>query len=63
MAKYSLEIKLAAVHAYLNGVESFKTTAEKYCVNISQLKQWVALSNETISTRTERTRNYPKHVA
>lgn len=41
MAKYSLEIKLAAVHAYLSGVESFKTVAEKYSINISMLKKWV----------------------
>ncbi|MGG2134750.1 IS3 family transposase [Bacillus sp. S2(2024)] len=46
MAKYSLETKLAAVHAYLSGVESFKTVAEKYSVNISMLKKWVARFRE-----------------
>ncbi|MDQ0857762.1 hypothetical protein QFZ72_001241 [Bacillus sp. V2I10] len=30
MTKYSLDTKLAAVHAYLDGVESFKQTAQKH---------------------------------
>jgi transposase-like protein len=42
MTKYSLETKLAAVNAYLNGVKSFKDTAEKYNVNMTMLKKWVA---------------------
>jgi transposase-like protein len=42
MSKYSLETKLAAVKAYLNGVESFKETAEKHNVNMTMLKKWVA---------------------
>jgi transposase len=42
MTKYSLEIKLAAVNAYLDGVESFKDTAKKYNVNMTMLKKWVA---------------------
>lgn len=29
MVKYSLETKLAAVYAYLDGTESFKVTAQK----------------------------------
>ncbi|WP_461200776.1 hypothetical protein [Anoxybacillus sp. TBDG-1] len=32
MTKYSLETKLAAVSAYLEGVDSFKVTAQKYNV-------------------------------
>ncbi|MGG3522032.1 IS3 family transposase [Bacillus pseudomycoides] len=46
MAKYSLETKLAAVHAYLNGVESFKTISQKQDVTITQLKKWVAKFQE-----------------
>ncbi|MCM3655463.1 IS3 family transposase [Metabacillus litoralis] len=42
MTKYSLETKLAAVNAYLDGVESFKDTAKKYNVNMTMLKKWVA---------------------
>ncbi|MDQ0857805.1 hypothetical protein QFZ72_001284 [Bacillus sp. V2I10] len=30
MTKYSLDTKLAAVHAYLDGVESFKQKAPKH---------------------------------
>ncbi|MED4534895.1 IS3 family transposase [Metabacillus fastidiosus] len=41
MAKYSLETKLMAVHAYLNGTESFKVTAQKHNVNMTMLKKWV----------------------
>jgi transposase len=39
MTKYSLETKWAAVQAYLNGVESFKTTAQKHNVSITMLKK------------------------
>jgi transposase len=46
MSKYSLETKLEAVHAYLEGVESFQRIAEKYNVNISLLKEWVAKFRE-----------------
>ncbi len=46
MAKYSLETKLAAVHAYLNGVESFKIISQKQDVTITQLKKWVAKFQE-----------------
>jgi transposase len=42
MTKYSLETKLTAVNAYLDGVESFKDTAQKYNVNMTMLKKWVA---------------------
>ncbi|WP_142348213.1 transposase [Bacillus toyonensis] len=42
MTKYSLETKLAAVHAYLDGVESFQVTAQKHNVNIVMLKKWIA---------------------
>jgi len=46
MTKYSLETKWAAVQAYLNGVESFKTTAQKHNVSITMLKKWVAKFRE-----------------
>ncbi|WP_255258199.1 helix-turn-helix domain-containing protein [Bacillus sp. AFS018417] len=46
MTKYSLETKLAAVHAYLDGVESFQVTAQKHNVNIVMLKKWVAKFRE-----------------
>jgi transposase len=46
MTKYSSETKLTAVHAYLNGVESFKTIAQKHNVSISMLKKWVAKFRE-----------------
>ncbi len=42
MTKYSLETKIEAVRAYLDGVESFRTTAEKHKVDITLLKEWVA---------------------
>ena len=42
MAKHSLETKLGAVRAYLEGTESFKTVAEKHRMHVSLLKQWVA---------------------
>ncbi|WP_142316915.1 transposase [Bacillus toyonensis] len=42
MTKYSLETKLAAVHAYLDGVESFQVIAQKHNVNIVMLKKWIA---------------------
>ncbi len=35
MTKYSLETKLSAVTAYLNGVESFKDVAQKHCVDMT----------------------------
>lgn len=41
MAKYSLETKLNAVHDYLNGVESYKTVADKHNVDMTLLKGWV----------------------
>ncbi|MEC2078269.1 IS3 family transposase [Metabacillus fastidiosus] len=41
MNKYSLETKLMAVHAYLNGTESFKVTAQRHNVNMTMLKKWV----------------------
>ncbi|WP_430002993.1 helix-turn-helix domain-containing protein [Metabacillus fastidiosus] len=46
MTKYSLETKLTAVHAYLNGTESFKVTAQKQNVNMTMLKKWVAKFRE-----------------
>lgn len=42
MTKYSLELKLEAVLAYLEGVESFQTVASRFCVKPSPLKNWVA---------------------
>jgi transposase len=38
MTKYNLETKLAAVRVYLEGVDSFKVTAQKYNVSVSMLK-------------------------
>ncbi|MFJ7728448.1 transposase [Neobacillus sp. NPDC097160] len=43
MTKYSLETKLAAVNAYLDGIESFKDIAHKHNVNMTMLKKWVLL--------------------
>ncbi|MFD0829545.1 IS3 family transposase [Neobacillus sp. M.A.Huq-85] len=42
MTKYSLETKLTAVTAYLEGVESFEATAKKHNVSTTMLKKWVA---------------------
>ena len=42
MTKYSLDTRLTAIHAYLNGVESYKDTAKRYGVNSALLKEWVA---------------------
>jgi transposase-like protein len=41
MAKYSLELKLQAVLAYLDGKGSFQTIAERFQVSLSPLKNWV----------------------
>jgi transposase len=46
MIKYSLDIKIKAVKHYLKGMDSYKSTAEKFKVNISMLKGWVALYQE-----------------
>lgn len=40
--KYSIETKLAAVNAYLNGVESIREVAKKYNVSKTMLHRWVA---------------------
>ena len=42
MKKYSLENKLAVVHAYLDGAESLRDTAKKYKVSKTMLQRWVA---------------------
>ena len=44
MKKYSKETKLAAVRSYLEGIESLRTTSEKYCVSKSALHRWIAAS-------------------
>ena len=46
MTKYSLDTKLAAVHAYLEGAESFKRIAQEYKVSNTMLKKWVAKFRE-----------------
>ncbi|SFX27638.1 Transposase and inactivated derivatives [Thermoactinomyces sp. DSM 45891] len=46
MAKYSVETKLEAVRAYLDGVESYRDIAEKYQVSITPLQEWVAKYQE-----------------
>lgn len=60
MAKYSLETKLAAVHAYVDGTESFKVTAEQYNVDITMLKEWVAsFRNHGVKAFQKTYTNYP----
>ncbi|MBU8917670.1 IS3 family transposase [Bacillus sp. FJAT-29953] len=46
MTKYTLETKLKAVDAYLNGVESIKETALRFNVNRSLLQRWIATYQE-----------------
>lgn len=46
MSKYTFETKRNAVEHYLHTNDSFKVTAEKYKVNISILKEWVARSKK-----------------
>jgi transposase len=46
MTKYSLETKLVTVHAYLEGVESFKDIAQKYNISTTMLKKRVAKFRE-----------------
>jgi hypothetical protein len=43
MTKYSLETKLEAVRAYINGTESFRDLANKYHVNVSMViaRVWI----------------------
>ena len=44
--KYSKELKLTAVQAYLNGEGSYETLRKKYgIVNVTQLKRWVKWYN------------------
>ena len=42
MTKYSLELKLKAVLAYLEGVDSFSTVAKQFNTSLTPLKHWVA---------------------
>lgn len=42
MTKYSLELKLKAVLAYLEGVDSFRTVAKQFNTSLTPLKHWVA---------------------
>lgn len=42
MAKYSFELKLQAVLAYLDGKDSFQTVANRFNVSLTPLKNWVA---------------------
>ncbi|SDY02964.1 Transposase and inactivated derivatives [Thermoactinomyces sp. DSM 45892] len=46
MTKYSVEIKLAAVRAYLDGAESYEDIAERYQVSRTPLQEWVAKYQE-----------------
>ncbi|MDZ5713840.1 helix-turn-helix domain-containing protein [Jeotgalibacillus haloalkalitolerans] len=46
MAKYLLETKIAAVHAYLENVKSYKDIALEYNVDLTMLVGWVALYRE-----------------
>ncbi|MDV7767750.1 helix-turn-helix domain-containing protein [Peribacillus sp. CSMR9] len=46
MTKYSLEFKLKAVLAYLEGVDSFRTVANQFNTSLTPLKQWVAYYKE-----------------
>ena len=42
MTKYSFELKVKAVFAYLEGLESFKTVANRFNVSLTPLKNGVA---------------------
>ncbi|WP_307262181.1 IS3 family transposase [Peribacillus sp. V2I11] len=42
MTKYSLELKLKSVLAYLEGIDSFRTVANQFNISLTPLKQWVA---------------------
>lgn len=42
MTKYSTELKMKAVLAYLQGTVSFKTIADQFNINLTSLKDWVA---------------------
>jgi transposase len=42
MGKYSLQFKTAAVEAYINGCDGFRKTANRYSVDCSLLRRWVA---------------------
>ncbi|MGM7724607.1 IS3 family transposase [Metabacillus sp. Hm71] len=60
MSKYSLETKIEAVKAYIDSVDSFKVIAQKYNVNISMLKRWVAKFREHgLEAFQENYTNYP----
>lgn len=42
MTKYSLELKLKAVLAYLEGVDSYRAVANQFNTSLTPLKHWVA---------------------
>lgn len=42
MTKYSLELKLKAVLAFLEGADSFRTVAKQFNTSLTPLKHWVA---------------------
>jgi transposase len=42
MSKYTFELKLQAVLAYLDGKDSFQTVANRFNVSLTPLKNWVA---------------------
>jgi len=49
MTKYSWEIKLEAVIAYLESNDSFKTITKRFGLVLTPLKSWVALYKEHVT--------------
>ncbi|MED4551254.1 transposase [Lysinibacillus capsici] len=46
MAKYSYELKLQAVLAYLDGKESMRAVAKRFNISKTPLLNWIALYKE-----------------
>lgn len=42
MGKYSTQFKITAVMAYINGNEGFRKIAQRYSIDFSLLRRWVA---------------------
>lgn len=42
MGKFSLQFKITAIEAYINGNEGFRKVAHRYLIDCSLLRRWVA---------------------
>lgn len=50
MGKFSLQFKITAIEAYINGNEGFRKVAHRYLIDCSLLRRWVASYRALSST-------------